>query len=515
MDPETKTGKAYLQPHKAGKKWKPVWLSLFPPCSGGGRLEIQEMGGAGGEHVAGVRRHHQPHGDRKPKVVQLSELISVLRLPPNAEACPTENMSAFCVETRDRTMVFAVLKDDCVEWVEKLCPSTFQKGDGSGSTHVEMEENQIYASVDEASEFWVTVQRTDAAWRCGLKGAYWLQVGREALRLRETEKKNTVREWPYELLRRYGKDKLALTIEAGRRCHSGPGTFSFETQQAENIFSLIQSTIKAKTSAVPLSNQNPEGEKVIVTRKGAHSPLPKIPDVTFMAAVVENKVRAQESKSAASEESALAQGDSLTSSESASVQPAPITLMPLPLVPTHTSPCGAPLGGQSEAVYADPADCMQSVPKMPSATALYVDPACVLPLKPPGVRASVSPMNSSAQKPCFTSQPESIYSEVYDHISLVQDQDTVTQRTGTCIPFADDEPIYAEPISEKEAVSQNNESKPDPYAHLYAQVCKTKPPCSLSSPSDTTPFCSVSSSSLTDSLSTEHDDVIYENLGII
>ena len=35
-------------------------------------------------------------------------------------------MSAFCVETQDRTMVFAALKDDCVEWVEKLCHSTFQ-----------------------------------------------------------------------------------------------------------------------------------------------------------------------------------------------------------------------------------------------------------------------------------------------------------------------------------------------------------------------------------------------------
>ncbi|XP_010778711.1 docking protein 1-like, partial [Notothenia coriiceps] len=362
--------------------------------------------------------------------------------------------------------------------------------------------------------FWVTVQRTDAAWRCGLKGAYWLQVGREALLLRETEKKNTVREWPYELLRRYGKDKLALTIEAGRRCNSGPGTFRFETQQAEKIFSLIQSTIKSKTSTVPLSNRNQEGEKVIVTRIGAHSPLPKIPDGTFMAAIVENKVRAQESKSTASEGSAHAQGDLVCSSESLSVQPAPITLMPLPLVPTPNSHCGAPLGGQSEAVYADPADCMQSVPKMPSATALYVDPACVLPLKPPGLRESVTPINSSAQKPCFTThQPESVYSEVYDKISLVQD--TVTQRKGTRIPFADDEPIYAEPISKKEAVSHKNESQPDPYAHLYAQVCKTKTPFSLSSSCNTTPSCSVSSSSLTDSMSTENDDIIYENLGII
>lgn len=40
--------------------------------------------------------------------------------------CLQENMSAFCVETQDRTMVFAALKDDCVDWVEKLCHSTFQ-----------------------------------------------------------------------------------------------------------------------------------------------------------------------------------------------------------------------------------------------------------------------------------------------------------------------------------------------------------------------------------------------------
>lgn len=50
-------------------------------------------GGAGGDHGAGVRRHHQPHVDRKLKVVQLSELISVLRLPPNAEACPMVSLS--------------------------------------------------------------------------------------------------------------------------------------------------------------------------------------------------------------------------------------------------------------------------------------------------------------------------------------------------------------------------------------------------------------------------------------
>nr|XP_046256848.1 docking protein 1-like [Scatophagus argus] len=519
MDSQTKTGKVYLQPHRAGKKWKPVWLSLFPQSSSGvGRLEIQDMGGGGvgGDHGTGVRRHHhQPHVDRKVKVVRLSELISVLRLPPNAEACPMENMSAFCVETQDRTMVFAALKDDCVDWVEKLCHNTFQRGGGSSSSRLHMEENVIYASADEASEYWVAIQKTDAATRCGLQGSYWLEVGREALLLREKQKKNIVSEWPYELLRRYGKDKLTLTIEAGRRCESGPGSFTFETQQAEKIFSMIQSTIKRKTSPVTISNQNQEGEKVIVTNIQALSPLPKIPDMTSMSALLEDKLRTQERKCAASEESAPAREDLVASSECVSAQPAPITLMPLPLVPTLDSHSGGQCGGQSEAVYADPDHCIRSAPKLQSATGLYVDPASVLPLKPPSSRKTDTPSPISFDSvPSINIDSDCVYSEVYDKISPVQIKQTVT--------LAGDEPIYSEPMSKAE-MSHKKESKPDPFSHLYAQVCKTTPSSSSSLilvPSCSSPSSS-SSSAISNSMSTTKaadqslDDVIYENLGII
>ncbi|XP_073330212.1 docking protein 3 [Pagrus major] len=493
MDAQIKTGKVYLRPRKAGKKWKPVLLSLCPHSSTGvGRLEIQDMGGGDKEGASPLFLY----ADRKLKVVLLSELISVLRLPPNAEACPM-NMSAFCVETQARTMVFAALKDDCVEWVEKLCHSAFQRGGDSGSNQLHMEENQIYASTDEATEFWVVVQRTDAATRCSLQGSYWLQVGPAALLLRDTQKKNIVREWPYELLRRYGKDKLALTIEAGRRCDSGPGSFTFETQQAEKIFSLIQSTIKRKTSTVSLGNQIQEADKVMVTNIQAHSPLPKIPDVTSMAAILDNKLRTQESAPAPKD-----------SSESVSPQPAPITLMPLPLVPTHDGYSG---GGQSEVVYADPADCIQSVPKPQPTMAMYVDPASFLPLKPPGSRNTPSP-HSSTSNPCSNiKQLDSIYSEVYDKISPVEDKQPVTQFRGKTQCFVNDEPIYTEPMSKEEEASRKNESKPDPFAHLYAQVCKTTPSSSpsASSPSVTT---SMSTTKATDQ---SLDDVIYENLGII
>ncbi|CAJ1053933.1 docking protein 1 isoform X1 [Xyrichtys novacula] len=518
MESRTKTGKVYLQPHKAGKKWKPVWLSLFPHSSSGvGRLEIQDMAGGavGGDH-SGVRRIHQPQ-ERKTKVVRLSELITVLRLPPNAEACPMENMSAFCVETQDRTMVFAARKDDCVEWVEKLCQSTFQRGGVSGSNQSHMEENQIYASVGEASEFWVVVQRTDAATRCGLQGSYFLQVGTEALLLKETQKKSVVSEWPYELLRRYGRDKSSLTIETGRRCESGPGTFTFETQQAEKIFSLVQSTIKRKTSPVTLGVPNQESEKIRPS-----SPLPKLPDPTDIAVILEKKMTTLERKPTALEEGS--QEDLGGSSERVSAQPAPITLMPLPLIPSDDSSSSAgQAGGQSEAVYADPADCIKSVPKPHPATALYVDPACFLPLKPPSSRESTSPVpNPSAAQPCSnTHHPDPVYSEVYDKISPVHEKQTVIQSKGEVKGCAGNEPIYDEPMSQKEEVVLKNEIKTDPFAHLYAQVNKKTPSSSPSSSTTAAPTCSASSSSVsggttsTKSLDPDLDDVIYENLGII
>ncbi|XP_036080695.1 docking protein 1 isoform X2 [Rousettus aegyptiacus] len=110
-----------------------------------------------------------------------------------------------------------------------------------------MLENSLYSPTWEGSQFWVTVQRTEAAERCGLNGSYVLRVEAERLTLLTMGAQNQILEpllsWPYPLLRRYGRDKVMFSFEAGRRCPSGPGTFTFQTTQGNDIFQAVETAI--------------------------------------------------------------------------------------------------------------------------------------------------------------------------------------------------------------------------------------------------------------------------------
>ncbi|KAI4884923.1 hypothetical protein NFI96_013212, partial [Prochilodus magdalenae] len=241
-----KRGEVYLQHQKHSEKWKRYWLNLYPGSRQGvARLELTET--SSDRSPVMVRRHPER------KVVRLSDCISVVRLPPHAEAHPGENMAAFCVATDERRLVFAVEKEGCGEWVDKICDIAFQKGSSNvPKQSVQMSDNQIYASREEVFEFRVTLQQSEASMRCCLMGAYWLQAGEETLILKDIESRLSIMEWPYKLLRRYGGDKTMFSIEAGRRCDSGPGTFNFETKQSDEILRLVEQAIyQQKSLAVP------------------------------------------------------------------------------------------------------------------------------------------------------------------------------------------------------------------------------------------------------------------------
>ncbi|XP_053712900.1 docking protein 3-like isoform X3 [Synchiropus splendidus] len=442
---------------------------------------------AGADRLGGLRKHHLATSDRKLKVILLSDILNVVKLPRNAEACPMDNMCAFCVETKERTMVFSAPKDKCVQWVKQLSQHNLERG---AADQIVIEENQIYASADE--DFRVVVQQTEAAVNCELKGSYWLQVGEKELLLKDLQK-NIIWEWPYEWLRRYGKDKLALTIEAGRRCNSGPGTFNFETPEAAKIFSLMKNTIKQRSSGT----QKKEDETQTASTRRGHSPLPRTSENTSLTSFLENKLGTTVKLSDASEHKT----DSVSPS---SVQPAPITLMPLPKVPTQKSPVVAT--EPSDAVYADPLECLQPTPK--GTEALYVDPASVLPVQPPGSRITAVPTLHSSNLAVPMSPAESVYSEVFDKITPL-DSTNVRQ----CLKnIQEGDPIYAEVHSEKVKESATKKTKPDAFSHLYARVCKPSATSGESRPNDDGPSVCAAAKCESDQIL---DDVIYENLGVI
>ncbi|CAL8329083.1 unnamed protein product [Lota lota] len=511
MDTHVKAGQVYLQPRKIGKKWTQVWLALYPAslCSIG-RLEIRA--GVGGERpsaVLGCDTKRQGHKERKSKVVRLSDIISVRKLPPHAEALPKDNMAAFCVKTEERNLVFSAMKDESTEWVEKMCEMAFQNPSVSGtSSKPHMEENVIYASTEEAGVFSVVVQQTDAAARCGLQGAYRLHVGQDDLTLRESENPRTIWSWPYRLLRRYGKDNLALTIEAGRRCDSGPGTFTFETGQASVLFGLIENAIKHQTYSTAVTNspvihipQNPDGVATLPCRR-PRSPLPKIPDMSSIPAILQIKSNTLVD----SEESLYAQpADWIRAPECANAQPldkiastkasAPVSCM---MVSEHPSIDGMERSGSNPHL---------------GVTSVYVDPASFLSLKPPTTSSTMEAPGPSlhpslAPSTHHANSPEPIYSEVYGKLSPGQRRAHPTQSQKGEM---DKEPIYDEPVRKAEGVAKKND-KQDPFAHLYAQVRRFTP-----SPEKTIPFSSSGSAGTSAINSSDEalSDVIYETLGII
>nr|XP_019950939.1 PREDICTED: uncharacterized protein LOC109634692 [Paralichthys olivaceus] len=257
MDTHVKEGQLYVQHQKFGKKWKKNWLVLYPASQNGiARLEFYDSASGGGGGASGGSGSGSNEKTRKldKKIIRLSECISIL--PALTESCPKDNMAAFCVETNDKTHVFAAEKNAANDWMNTMCDIAFQGGSGSsGSTvadsnggpqDMQMSENLIYYTRDQVNEFWVSVQRTEASERSGLAGSYWLKAESDVLILKEPMTKRNVLVWPYKLLRRYGRDRVMFSFEAGRRCDSGPGNFTFETKQGNEIFMLVNQAIQSQ-----------------------------------------------------------------------------------------------------------------------------------------------------------------------------------------------------------------------------------------------------------------------------
>ncbi|KAM5264260.1 docking protein 2 [Ctenodactylus gundi] len=243
-----KQGILHLQQHQTfGKKWRRFAAVLY---GGSGcalaRLELQE----------GLEKFRR--GEASRRIIRLSDCLRVAEA--GGEASSPRDTSAFIVETRERLYLLAAPTTERDDWMQAICLLAFpgQRKESlnlekSGCPH--MEENELYSSSPTGvprKEFAVVVRPTEASERCRLRGSYTLRAGESTLELWGGPETGTqLYKWPYRFLRRFGRDKVTFSFEAGRRCVSGEGSFEFETRQGNEIFLALEEAIAAQKNASP------------------------------------------------------------------------------------------------------------------------------------------------------------------------------------------------------------------------------------------------------------------------
>ncbi|NWX49028.1 DOK2 protein, partial [Steatornis caripensis] len=247
-----KQGVLYLQLQQTfGKKWKKFWGVLYRESScSTARLELFE--GSAPPAAEKLRK-----GDSSKRLVKLSDCVHVAEASGDA-GCPKETVP-FLLETTDKRYLLAADGTEAAGWIQKLCELAFSRSreepaagkDGQQNSlgtdgKFSMEENSLYSSRGKAGleqMFEVTVRATESSERCRLWGRCILRAGEEALELWDFQTLEILYSWPYRFLRRFGRDKVTFSFEAGRRCASGEGNFEFETRQGNEIFQAIESAI--------------------------------------------------------------------------------------------------------------------------------------------------------------------------------------------------------------------------------------------------------------------------------
>nr|XP_033805934.1 docking protein 2 [Geotrypetes seraphini] len=243
MEDIVKQGLLILQQqHKFGKKWKKYWAILFKESSCSiARLELFE----------GCSPPEKVKKQDSKKLIRMSDCVFVAEA--SGESSPKDT-SPFLLETTDKLYLFAAEIPEQVGWISSLCDLAFPRQEWKGrgkdalpSSSLSMEDNSLYSEgMTVMKEFNVTVKKTSTSERCGFWGPYILKTEAEALQLHELNTGDICGTWPYRFLRRFGRDKVTFSFEAGRRCASGEGNFEFETRQGNEIFQAIESAIAAQ-----------------------------------------------------------------------------------------------------------------------------------------------------------------------------------------------------------------------------------------------------------------------------
>ncbi|NXS27504.1 DOK3 protein, partial [Pomatostomus ruficeps] len=243
MERPVKDGILYVQHSKFGKRsWRKMRAQLFAASpSGVARMEKFDVRDDGTiPEKTSLQRCAR-------RVIRLSDCISVG--PAGTESCPKAT-AAFYLTTTEKSYVLAAEQRD--EWITQLCQLAFQvprvlaEPKAPLGPAVPMEENSLYSSWQDLTEFLVLVVQTDAATRCGLHGHYLISALPQSLTLKDPQSRQPLLTWPYPFLRKFGQDQGVFSFEAGRRSDTGEGTFTFSTPRAPELCRAVAAAIACR-----------------------------------------------------------------------------------------------------------------------------------------------------------------------------------------------------------------------------------------------------------------------------
>uniref|UniRef100_A0A8D0H489 Docking protein 2 n=1 Tax=Sphenodon punctatus TaxID=8508 RepID=A0A8D0H489_SPHPU len=252
----------FIQQIQRRWKWRRFWGILYRESTcATTRLELFE--GSGPPPAEKSKK-----AENTKRLIKLSDCVHVAEA--NGDASNPKETSPFFLETMDKCYLLAAESAEAADWILKLCELAFpvramalgKEGLNPKTCSLSMEENSLYSTAHKVvarKEFDVTVRATHASERCRLWGRFILRAEEDTLELQDLQTGEVLYSWPYRFLRRFGRDKVTFSFEAGRRCASGEGSFEFETNQGNEIFQVIELAISAQRGG---GGEGPKGQSL-------------------------------------------------------------------------------------------------------------------------------------------------------------------------------------------------------------------------------------------------------------
>lgn len=197
------------------------------------------------------------------------------------------------VLTKSSHLILSTDEEQAKKWEAALKKVAFKEENRKTTIrHSVIEtDNDLYYSSHDEGVFEVLLLKTDIIEKLNENKRYKIELKKYILELTLTDiqlkdliTKDSVLNWPYRFIRKYGYHKEKFTFEAGRKCSTGEGILCFYYPNPVDIFRCIQSRMKTMKEMIKGDNSvhiecgESQLSAALSMEAGSRSPLPPSPN---------------------------------------------------------------------------------------------------------------------------------------------------------------------------------------------------------------------------------------------